>query len=92
MRLLPHPASRLRKAGYDKHRKLPKTIARKTLGFTSAQEGRYKLRTMSERVNARLKDELGGRTTRVRGASKVMAHLMFGIIALTVDQLLRLAG
>ena len=78
--------------GYDKRRKLPKTIARKTLGFTSAQEGRYKLRTMSERVNARLKDEFGGRTTRVRGASKVMAHLMFGIIALTVDQLLRLAG
>ena len=47
---------------------------------------------MSERVNARLKDEFGGRTLRVRGASKVMAHLMFGILALTVDQLLRLAG
>jgi hypothetical protein len=47
---------------------------------------------MSERVNARLKDEFGGRTTRVRGATKVMAHLMFGILALTVDQLLRLTG
>jgi hypothetical protein len=46
---------------------------------------------MSERVNGRLKDEFGGRTTRVRGASKVMAHWMFGILALTVDQLLRLA-
>jgi hypothetical protein len=46
---------------------------------------------MSERVNARLKDEFGGRTLRVRGA-KIMAHLMFGILALTVDQLLRLAG
>jgi hypothetical protein len=76
--------------GYDKRRKLPKSVARKTAGFTSAQEERYKNRTMSERVNARLKDEFGGRTTRVRGASKVMAHLMFGIIALTVDQLLRL--
>jgi hypothetical protein len=40
--------------GYDKRRKLPKSIARKTLGFTGAQEERYKLRTMSERVNARV--------------------------------------
>jgi hypothetical protein len=26
---------------------------------------------------------------RVRGAAKVMTHLMFGILALTADQLLR---
>jgi hypothetical protein len=26
---------------------------------------------------------------RVRGAAKVMAHLMFGVLALTVDQWLR---
>ena len=31
---------------------------------------------MSERVNARLKDEFGVRFVRVRGAAKVMAHLM----------------
>ncbi len=47
---------------------------------------------MSERVNARLKDEFGARTVRVRGATKIMAHLTFGILALTVDQLLRLTG
>ena len=45
---------------------------------------------MVERVNARLKDEFGGRNVRVRGASKVMAHLMFGVLALTVDQILKL--
>jgi hypothetical protein len=55
-----------------------------------AQEERFKARTMVERVNARLKDEFGGNTVRVRGAAKVMAHLMFGILALTVDQWLRL--
>ena len=38
----------------------------------------------------RLKDEFGGRMIRVRGAAKVMAHLMFGIMALTADQLLRI--
>ena len=55
-----------------------------------AQQERYKERTMSERVNARLKDEFGGRNVRVRGPLKVMAHLMFGILALTADQILRL--
>ena len=40
-----------------------------------------------ERV--RLKEEFGGRV-RVRGPGKVMCHLMFGILALTVEQLMRL--
>jgi hypothetical protein len=55
-----------------------------------AEADRYRERTLVERVNGRLKDEFGGRFVRVRGASKVMAHLMFGVLALTVDQLLRL--
>jgi Transposase DDE domain len=60
--------------------------------LTPAQEERFKGRTMSERVNARLKDEFGGNTLRVRGAKKVMAHLMFGVLAITVDQWLRLSA
>ena len=39
---------------------------------------------------AGLKDEFGGRHVRVRGASKVMCHCMFGVLALTADQLVRL--
>jgi hypothetical protein len=58
--------------------------------LTPAEKERYKERTMVERANARLKDEFGGRNVRVRGAAKVMAHLMFGVLALTVDQLLKL--
>jgi IS5 family transposase len=58
--------------------------------LSPAEEQRYRERTMVERVNGRLKDEFGGRCVRVRGAVKVMAHLMFGVIALTADQLLRL--
>ena len=50
----------------------------------------YRQRSASERVNSRLKDEFGGRYVRVRGHAKVMAHLMFGILALTVDQIVRL--
>jgi transposase len=56
-----------------------------------AEADRYKERTMIERVNGRLKDEFGARQIRVRGASKIMAHLMFGALALTVDQLMKLA-
>jgi hypothetical protein len=45
---------------------------------------------MVERIYGCLKDEFGARNVRVRGSAKVMAHLMFGVLALTADQLLRL--
>jgi hypothetical protein len=54
------------------------------------QKARYSERTAIERVFSRLKDEYGAANVRVRGCIKVMAHLMFGILALTADQLLRL--
>jgi len=60
-----------------------------TREFAPHEAERYKERSTSERVNARLKDEFGGRMLRVRGPEKAMTHLMFGLIALTVDQLLR---
>ena len=62
----------------------------KNLGFQLAEQVRYNERTAGERVNGRLKDEFGGRHVRVRGAAKVMCHCMFGVLALTVDQLVRL--
>lgn len=66
--------------------------ARRKINFQTAEQVRYRERTTAERANARLKDEFGGRFVRVRGHAKVMCHLMFGILALTVDQLMRLAG
>lgn len=54
------------------------------------QQIRFRERTSVERFFSRLKDEFGGRFVRVRGWTKVSAHLLFGILALTVDQLLRL--
>jgi len=50
---------------------------------------RYNQRSSVERLNGRLKDEFNGRMIRVKGHAKVMSHLMFGIIALTVDQLMK---
>lgn len=58
--------------------------------FDYAETVRYKIRTQSERANARLKDEFGANNLFVRGDQKVMAHLMFGVLALTVDQIWRL--
>lgn len=51
---------------------------------------RYRERTVAERFNSRLKEEFGGGNVMVRGAQKVGLHLMFGIIALFADQLLKL--
>jgi hypothetical protein len=51
---------------------------------------RYNERGAVERFNARLKEEFGGRNVMVRGAKKVMLHLMFGVISLFADHLLKL--
>jgi hypothetical protein len=58
--------------------------------FEPADAIRYNERTVAERSNARLKDEFGGNTVRVRGSTKVMGHLMFGVLVLSADQLMRL--
>jgi IS5 family transposase len=55
-----------------------------------AEAVRFRERSTAERVNSNLKDNYGGRFVRVRGATKVMAHLMFGLVALTALQLFRL--
>ena len=69
--------------------------------FVSAQNVRYKERSncemgppfaRAERGNSRLKDSFGLRFVRVRGHDKVHLHIMFGIIALFADQLLKPLG
>jgi hypothetical protein len=60
--------------------------------LSPAQRIRYRERSTVERVFSRLKNQFGGTYIRVRGAAKVMAHLSFALIALTVDQLIKLTG
>ncbi len=57
--------------------------------FELPEQVRYHERSTAERVNGRLKDEFGGRHVRVRGHSKIFSHLMFGILVVTVEQLMR---
>lgn len=58
--------------------------------FAPAQKARYAQRSSAERANSALKDSYGARFVRVRGAAKVLTHLMFGVIALTAAQIVRL--
>lgn len=62
----------------------------KLINLESSEKVRYNERTTAERANARLKDEFGGRMVRVRGPTKIMCHLMFGVLALTADQLMKM--
>lgn len=57
--------------------------------FDAAMAKRYQERTTAERGNSRLKDEFGLRHLRVRGHAKAHLHIMFGVIALFADQLLK---
>lgn len=65
-------------------------LARRSSGQIMPQAWRNRERSTVERVNRRLKNEFGGRHVRVRLHAKVLCRLMFGIVALTVDQLMRL--
>lgn len=75
----------------QKAKKEQEKLARKNLKWKPAESVRYNIRTSVERANARLKDEFGALTVRVKGTVKVFAHLMFGVIAQTADQLIKLA-
>ena len=52
---------------------------------------RYNERTAVERFNSRMKEEFGAGNVMVRGARKVKMHLMFGVLALFADHLIKLA-
>jgi hypothetical protein len=63
---------------------------REVIPLAPHEAARYKERTVAERFNSRLKEEFGGGNVMVRGGKKVGLHLMFGVIALFADQLLKL--
>jgi hypothetical protein len=64
--------------------------AKRVAGYQPAEEVRYNQRSSAERVNGNLKDNCGAHHLRVRGAPKVFCHLMFGIVVVSVEQIMRL--
>ena len=60
--------------------------------FSPAEGVRYRERSNAERGNSRLKDSFGLRVIYVRGHAKVHLHVMFGVLALFADQMLKPFG
>ena len=83
--------------GSDRHapgRRAEQRAERKRLrrlGFETVETRLAACRSAAERIAGRLKEEFGAATVRVRGHAKVLCHLGFGLIALTAENLLRLA-
>ena len=75
-----------------KERLLLEARAQRAAGHVDPVAVRYRQRSSVERVNSALKDSFGGRHVRVRGPTKVGCHLLFGILALTAEQLMRIAA
>ena len=68
------------------------TIGGEKIHLDPAIKERYKKRSGAERVFSRLKEEFEVTFVQVRGHRKVTAHVMFSVLALTADQLLRLVA
>ena len=66
-----------------------KRLAR--LGFETPEDRHFRQRSAAERVAGRLKDDFGASMVRGRGHAKVLCHLGFAILALTAENLPRLA-
>ena len=64
---------------------------KETIPMAPHEAARYQERTAVERFFSRLKEEFGADNVMVRGAHKVKLLLMFGVIAVFADQLLKLA-
>src|SRR5271156_3951270 len=63
---------------------------RRLINIPDPRDLTYNERSTAERANARIKDEFGGRHLRVRGHLKAFCHLMFGVVALAADSIVRL--
>ena len=63
---------------------------KEVLPMAPHESERYKIRSSAERANGRLKEDFGANNVMVKGHAKVSLHLMFGVITLFSDQLLRL--
>ena len=66
----------------------PKDNTRNVPKLDPPQKLRYKMRSSAERVNSLLKEQFGGRWCKVKGHAKVLTHLMFGIICITINALI----
>ena len=87
---VPIIASNPRRPAERKPEMRREATARCAIGHEYPEGWRFRERSTAKRVNARLKDQFGRRHLRVCGHAKAFCHSMFGILALSASQLLRL--
>jgi len=63
-----------------------------TIPMSPREAKRYNERDSCEQFNGRLKEGFRERHMMVRGCTKVTIKLMFGVVVLFTDQLLKLTG
>lgn len=56
----------------------------------AAEKKRFGERTVAERINSRLKDSFGCASMWLKGHLKVLCHITFAVLAVSVDALMRL--
>ena len=61
-----------------------------TRSFTELEAKRYKTLSSAERVNSYLKDNVSGVMIRVKDHAKIFTHLMFSLLAITINRSLKL--
>ncbi len=80
----------LRRSAERKQELRREATAPRAIGHEYPVSRRYREGSTAERVDARLNDEFGGRHLRVCDHGKAFCHLTFDVLALSVNQLLRL--
>jgi len=63
---------------------------KRILGFSTAEDSRYKERLPKERFNALYKDFYGGRINYYKGHEKVSCHVMFGVLVVAATGIIKL--
>lgn len=62
---------------------------KRLLGFSTAEDVRYKKRFPKERFNSLFKEYYGGNNIQYKGPVKVFCHVMFGVLACTAMTLIK---
>ena len=68
------------------------SIGPRITNIIPAEDLRYRIRTNVERVFSHLHDAHGGKNIMVRGNEKVLLHLMFGLLVIAAEQILKLVA
>lgn len=65
-------------------------VGSRVTDLVPTEDVRYRMRESVERVFSHLHDAHGGKSVRVRGNRKVFLHLMFGLLVIAAEQIIKM--